>query len=499
MTDAPDPQSAEPVPSHRIANGVVKLLTGQLARFSLQFLGTIWLARILDPTDYGLLAMVLVVVGLGEIFRDFGLSLAAVQARTLSRAEQSNLFWANSLIGVALALICIPCAPLVAGFFDEPRLVPVTMVLASVFVLNGMATQYRANLNRELKFGGLALVDVGAQGIGLIAGVTAAYGGLGYWSLVIQQVTYAAAALVVASAITGWMPRRYDRTVSVRPFFSFGWPLVVTQLVGYASRNADTVVIGHAFGASPLGLYNRAFQLLMLPLNQLNAPSTQVALPVLSRLRDDRERFDRHLLRGQGTMALLICALMLFSGAHSEAIVSLLFGEKWLDSAPLFSILALAGCAQAVGYATYWCFLALGATRSNMVYSILSRTVMIGIVVAGATWGVTGVAAGYTIAVTLSWPFGLWWISRFHGCPGLRMFVNGLKAFLIGVLVVAPTLLAERLVDDGHPLVVLGVAAALLLLSIGVSCLIPAIRRDYAALVDFMSGAIAGRRKVSPP
>ncbi|HEY8590565.1 MAG TPA: lipopolysaccharide biosynthesis protein, partial [Naasia sp.] len=310
------------------SRSAVVTLAGQLSRVVIQFAGVIVLARLLEPQDYGLVAMVLVIIGVGEVFRDFGLSTAAVQAKTLSDDERNNLFWINGGIGLLLAVVAAAVSPLVALLFDDERLVGLTLVLSVTFLLNGIGTQFRADLNRDLRFGPLVVTDIAAQVAGVLAGVLAAVAGWGYWALAGQQIVLAVVMLVGVAVFARWRPSWYRRAVPVRRFLTFGAEVVGAQLLGYASKNIDTLVIGTTLGATPLGYYNRAYQLLALPLSQINAPATRVALPVLSKLQSDRHRFGDYLLAGQTAMLHLVLALFSISGALAVPLVTTVLGEK---------------------------------------------------------------------------------------------------------------------------------------------------------------------------
>ncbi|MDQ1733125.1 MAG: hypothetical protein QOK10_3284, partial [Pseudonocardiales bacterium] len=273
------------------ARGAAVTMGGQGVRMVIQIASVIILAKLLTPHDYGVVAMVLAVAGIADIFRDFGLSSAAVQAKSLSHAQRNNLFWLNSALGLLLCLIVAAGSPLIASFYHEREVRGIALALSLTFLLNGLATQFRADLDRHLRFGQLALVDIGTQVAGLVVGVVLAVNGAGYWALVAQQLLNSALTLAAVAILAGWLPRRPTRNAEMSGLLRFGWHLVGTQLIGYATNNVDSVVIGHRFGAAPLGFYNRAFQLLMAPLTQVRAPTTTVALPVLSRIESDNKRY----------------------------------------------------------------------------------------------------------------------------------------------------------------------------------------------------------------
>ncbi|NMG46087.1 oligosaccharide flippase family protein [Aromatoleum toluvorans] len=421
--------AASPALSRLAARGALLTMSGQACKLLLQFGGIVVLARLLAPGDYGLLAMVTAIVGIGEVLRDFGLSSASVQARSVSAAQRSNLFWINSAIGLLLALAVFAAAPAIAAFYGQPALQPIAQALAPTFLLNGLATQFRAQLNRDLRFGRLAAAEVGGQACGLVAGITLALRGHGYWALVAQQLGQAAATLLLLAVTSGWRPGLPSRGAGMGGFLRYGGNLMSTQLVVYLSRNIDTLLIGQRFGADLLGLYNRASQLLMLPLNQINAPATSIALPVLSRLHDDAGRYGRFLLHGQAVMLHVTVAIFAFAGAQAEPLIVLVLGPQWAPAVPIFRILAVGGAFQVAAQASYWVFLSKGLTGSNLRFTLVSRVLLIAGIVFGARWGTLGVATAGAVGVALAWLGGLVWL-RHSGAPVGAMGRNALRVML---------------------------------------------------------------------
>jgi hypothetical protein len=163
----------------RAARGGGTVLIGQISRIVIQIVSVSVLARLLSPSDYGLVAIVIAIVGVGEIFRDFGLSTAAVQAKVLTNDQRDKLFWLNTGIGLLLTLTCALAAPLVASAFHQESLTPITRVLSFTFLLNGLAAQHEADLNRHLRFAALVTVSVGSQAIGTVIAVIFAALGAG--------------------------------------------------------------------------------------------------------------------------------------------------------------------------------------------------------------------------------------------------------------------------------------------------------------------------------
>lgn len=411
----------------RAARGAAVTLGGQAGRIILQLTSVVVLSRLLTPTEYGLVAMVLVVAGFAEIFRDFGLSSAAVQAPSLSRGQRDNLLWINGGIGVLLAAIIFLAAPLVAAIYHNDQLVNLTRVMSTLFIVNGFSTQYRASLNRSLRFKSLALVDVTSPAIALVLAIVLAVAGWGYWALALQQIGQALATLVLLVVASRWLPHRYDRTQSMGSLLRFGWNLVATQMVNYVANNVDSFTIGVRFGSAPLGLYNRGFQLVFNPVNQIRTPVSTVAIPVLSRLQDDDRRYDDFVTRGQVALGYTLVAGLGIVISGSVPLTRILLGPKWYDVAPILSLLAIAAAFQTLAFVGYWVYVSRGITGALFRYSILFVPIKIACVVAGSHWGVVGVAAGYALSHTLEWPMSLWWLSRSTRVSTRRLVEGALR------------------------------------------------------------------------
>ena len=183
------------------------------------------------------------------------------------------------------------------------------------------------------------------------------------------------------------------------------------------NSSVDTYAIAFTLGPDQLGIYNRAFQLLMRPLNQLRAPSTTVALPVLSRLRDDPARAAKYVLHGQLALGYPLVGLMAVAAGAAAPIVQVFLGPNWTAVTPVFAILAVAGAFQTLSYVGNWVYLARGLTPQLFWYSIVSLTIKVICVVIGVNWGVVGVAIGWAVATAIAWPISLWWLSRLTDLP----------------------------------------------------------------------------------
>ncbi|MDR1998764.1 MAG: lipopolysaccharide biosynthesis protein [Frankiaceae bacterium] len=370
------------------------------------------LARFLTPADFGLVASVTALAGVAGLLRDFGLSSAAVQAKTLTNEERTNLFWANLSLGIGCAAVICACAPLIESLYGNARLGPVAWALSTVFVFSAAATQFTADLSRSLKFKLIIAAELcGYIGSNIVA-IALAVLGAGFWAIVAQQVSAAVIAMTGMIVATSWRPGWPRRDVSIKRFFRFGGGLLGAQLIHYATNNIDSVLLGAVKGPAVLGIYSRAYQLLLMPLNQTLVPLTRVALPVLSKVQDRQEAFDSYLRKAQTVGCYGTATIFALMTALSAPIVEILFGAGWGGVVPVLAILSAGGVLRANSQISYWAFLARGRTGAQFRIDLYSRPFMIAMIVAGLPWGAIGVAIGSSGAYAMYWLVSLLYAGR---------------------------------------------------------------------------------------
>jgi O-antigen/teichoic acid export membrane protein len=397
----------------RAARGGAVTMVSQGLRFALMLVSTAVLGRLLTPEDYGLVGLVAIVMGFVALFKDLGLAAATIQREELSQREVSTLFWLNLGFSLGVALLTAAVAPLVARFFGEPRLTAVTMAYAAGFIFGGLAIQHEALLRRRMRFAALAGANLAALVVNAVTTVALAWAGLGYWALVYGQLALGLAYAVCLWGVCGWRPGRPGRLSEVRPLLAFGRDLTGFTVVNYFSRNLDNLLIGRVWGAMQLGFYAKAYQLLLLPLDQVNEPVTAVAVPALSRLGEDPERYRRAYLRLLEKVAMATMPLMAFMIASSDWIVRVVLGPQWGETARIFMLLGVSGLFQPVANTTGWLLISQGRARHLAQWGLIGGCISVAAIVAGLRWGPAGVALSYSLArVLVHDPLLYWWVGR---------------------------------------------------------------------------------------
>ncbi|WP_158265607.1 lipopolysaccharide biosynthesis protein [Blastopirellula marina] len=383
-----------------VRGGAITIAT-QGFRFVMRTGSTAILARMLAPEDFGLISMVTVVVGFTEILNNAGLAAATIQRKEITHAQVSTLFWANVAISSILTLIVAAMSPLISWFYQEPKLLNVTLVLSTSIFFGGLPIQHQALLRRTMEFGRLAIIHSVALFACVGIAIIMAWWGMGYWSLVAMTVAFSVVAAILSFLISGWMPNLPSRGSGAREMLHFGLGVSSFTIVNYISRNFDNFLIGWRWGAGPLGVYSKAYGLLLLPSAQISSPAMAAFMPMLCRLNDQPEKFRAVFKQIIQALSLLTMPGVASMIVAADAAVYVFLGDQWNAAVPVFQILGFAAIFECVFGTLAQPLIACGKASTLYRLGLIAAIPTIASFIIGLPFGPKGVAAGYTISNTL--------------------------------------------------------------------------------------------------
>jgi PST family polysaccharide transporter len=404
-----------------LRGGVAKLF-GQGLNFVLRVVYMIVLARLLTPTDFGLVAMVTVITGIYGMFTTAGLSSATVQKVDVSDEQISTLFWINVIIGAAFAVLCVATAPVLAAFYKEPQLLQITFALAAGFLFTGAGVQHYALLQRHLRYVMITAIDAGSQVIATLIGIGLALAGFGYWSLVAATVALPAGTTLFSWLAVRWIPGRPRWTADIRSMLHFGTTVTANNLIVYVGYNLEKVLLGRAWGPDVLGLYGRAYQLVSMPTDYINGAIGGVAFSALSRLQSDPATLRSYFLKGYSLALSMTLPISMFCGLFANEIILIVFGPKWVEAAAIYRLLTPTVLVFAVINPLAWLMLSTGLQgRSLRIGLVLAPIVMVSYCI-GLPYGPAGVALSYSTAMVLWVTPHIWWCLQGTGISMRDLF-----------------------------------------------------------------------------
>ncbi len=303
-------------------------------------------------------------------------------------------------VSVRAMLLVSSLSPLIAWFYKTPELKWVAMALSCNFLINGMAVQHQALLNRQMRFVAIAIIQIGSMLAGISVAIIMALQDFGYWALVFNSITISVCTVMGAWIASGWLPGLPQRDVGVGSMVKFGSDIVGFNIINYFSRNLDNILIGRYHGSGALGLYSKAYQLLMMPITNLRDPLNKVAMPTLSRLQNEPEQYRNYYKKLLSILSTVSIPFVMFMFVCSDRIISLVLGAQWLEASALFKILALAGLIQTVSSTKSLVLLSEGKSRKFLWPGAANALVISTAFTIGLPWGAKGVATAYTISTT---------------------------------------------------------------------------------------------------
>jgi PST family polysaccharide transporter len=421
----------------------------QLAKLVFQIAYQIAMARLLVPEQFGIVAMASPIFAFAVLIGDLGLSQAAIQRESVTEAQLSILFWANLAVTAVLVVVLIACSSLIADFYREPMVAPVLSVMAAALVIGALGSQHLVLLNRKLRFATLATIDLASFFAGASLAVEAASLGFGLWSLIVQQVVSTTVMTVALWTTVRWRPARPRRFSDGSGLLRFGADVTAANVAGFFARNVDNVLIGRIWGDAPLGLYDRAYKLLLLPLNQLVGPMSKIAVPLLSRVMGDDSAYRRAYFLMLELIIILTFPGALFALITREQLILVLLGAQWAAVAPIFGVLAIGALFAPIGGSMTWLLISQGRTRELRNYSVVSSVGFVLGIVGGLPWGPLGVATGYVAFGLIQGPL-MWDFVTRTGPADRSSFWSALVPYVLGCLPVAGViLLLQHTLPDG--------------------------------------------------
>ena len=382
----------------RSVRGGVFTMTAQAFKVLAQLATIVILARLLSPNDFGVFAIVMSLLGILELFKDLGLSSAIVQRETITERQASTLFWYNAGLGVIVAAILAGSGPLLSGFYGQPVLAVLAPAAAATLVVTGLSVQHLALLRRQMRFKTLAVVQTGAEFFGMAAAITAAVHGLGVWSLVVQRAVWCAVLALGAWSMSRWIPGRMGAWHDVRSLVTFGGNATGAMVLGNVSNNVYKLLIGWYWGAAPLCLFERTQKIVMMPVRNINIPLSTVSLPMLSRLQSEPGRYRKAYLALVERVAMLMGPAAGLLVVAAEPVTTFVFGQDWLDAAPILAWLGISVLYMPVTYTLSWLYMSQDRTKEMLRAGLINTGISMAAFMAALPFGPVAIAATVSLS-----------------------------------------------------------------------------------------------------
>ena len=373
------------------------------------FIVSIVLARVLDPSVYGTVALVTVFTTILQVFVDSGMGSALIQKKDADDLDFSSVFYFN--IGVCSILygIMFLCAPLIAAFYKMDELTPVIRVLSLIVVISGIKNVQQAYVSRNMLFKRFFFSTLGGTIGAAIVGIVMAYNGFGVWALVAQMLFNAAVDTTILWITVKWRPKKMFSWARLKALFSYGWKLLASALLDTVYNELRQLVIGKIYSKEDLAHYNQGEKFPKLIVSNINTSIDSVLLPTMSKAQDDPDQVKKMTRRAIKTSTYVMMPAMVGLAVCADALVSLILTEKWLPCVPFLRIFCFTFAFWPIHTANLNAIKAMGRSDLFLKLEIIKK--IMGIIALVSTMWISVMAMAYSLLVTSvlsqiinSWP-----------------------------------------------------------------------------------------------
>lgn len=365
------------------------------------FISNIVLARLLSPADFGCVGLITVFINFSDDFINGGFASALIQKKSPTQADYSSVFYLNLSIALICYAILFVFSPAIAKFYHIPILCDILRIQGIVMIFNAFGVVQTNILQKQLNIKRLAIADNISSLLGSIAGIIAAYKGIGVWSLVIRYVGVYFFYVFFIWIIDSWKPSLTFSFKSIRELFKFGGFMLLSNITDTVYNNIQSLIIGRVFSDSDLGQFTQARKLEEIPVMGLASVVSTVSFPLYSKLQDDKESLLCLLHRNTKTITYLSFPLMVLLFLVSEPLMILLFGDKWLPAVPYFRILCISGLITTINVTNKDLITAMGCSRLYFYSQLIYKITGVLFILFGLRWGIEGMIWGRVFAYYL--------------------------------------------------------------------------------------------------
>lgn len=372
------------------------------------FIVSIVLARLIGPREFGLIAIVLIMVELSNVIVDGGFNSALIQKKNPTSSDFSTILYVSLAVSLILYALLYVTAPYIALFYSEPRLTDIVRILCLILFIKAFNSVQNAYVSKNMLFKKAFLCNFSASLFSGAIGVLMAYLGFGIWALVTQQIMLQLGVCTIMWLYVRWRPTLAFSKTALFTLFSFGWKIFMTNTLVALSKNVRGLFIGKMFGASDLAFFERGKQFPHIIIDNLSATIQSVLFPVFANKQDDTETVKVLLRRSIKTYGLLVFPVMIALIVMAKPVIILVLTEKWLPTLPFVQIFSLAYLLMPIQTANMQVITALGRSDLLLKMEIGKKVLEFAILIVSLMMGVYAVAWGVVLYVMLSFFINLY-------------------------------------------------------------------------------------------
>ncbi|MDX1652601.1 MAG: lipopolysaccharide biosynthesis protein [Brumimicrobium sp.] len=407
----------------------------QFANQLIGFVISIFLARLLMPEEFGLIAMLAIFIGLGGALIDSGLTQSIIRTVDPDDQDYSTVFYFNLAGSIIIYTVVALCAPLIASFYEQNELTPILRVYALIFVINAFSAIQQTKLTKEMDFKSQMLASTPSLILGGATGIIMAIQGFGVWSLVwsylVQSLTYT----IQLWFWSDWRPIWFFSKEKFKHHFFFGFKLTLTGIIDTIYIHAYPIIIGKFFAPAQVGYYSKADGLKQLPVNVFSGIIGKITYPLFSEIQNDDIRMKQVYKKIMQMVIFLVAPTLIFAAVLAEPIFRFLYTEKWLPAVPYFQILCAAGILYPIHYYNLQILNVKGRSDLFLKVEIIKKIILTVTLIVSFQYGIYGLLYGSVFFSLIAFGINTHFSGKFINYTALQQTKDLLPTILLALLV----------------------------------------------------------------
>jgi teichuronic acid exporter len=398
------------------------------------FIVAIILARILSPSDFGILALITVFINIASVFVEGGLNTALIQKKDSDEVDYSSVFFVSLLIAVFLYVLLFFLAPPIARLYNSAQLVPVIRVLSVILIPGSVNSIQIAILSKKMQFRKIFTCNILSAIISAIIGITCALMKYGVWALVAQQLSNQFSIIIIMAVVVKWRPKRQFSKERLGTLVSYGWKILASNLINAIFLNVRSLIIGKLFSSEQLGYYNRGLQFPQIIMQNVDGAMQSVMLPVYSSRQDEKDSVKKMVRRSIVTSTYVIFPMMVGLAIIAKPLVTILLTSKWLPCVPYLQVYCVTFMIMPIHTANIQSIKAMGYSNITLKLEVIRKVVEATVLVISINFGVFGIAVGSLISTLISLIVNLFPNNKILKYTYLEQFKDILPALLLALI-----------------------------------------------------------------
>lgn len=415
----------------KAVSGLIWTFTQQFSVQAINVVIGIVLARVLTPGIFGLIGMLTVFIAIGTSLMDSGMTSSLIRTNDATQNDYSTVFFVNLIFSVLLYCILYACAPLIADFYHQPILSPITRVYTLSFIIRAFVGVQTTKLTKEMRFKEQMFMQIPSTIAGGLLGVFLAYKGYGVWSLVWMNLAQSSLFTIQHWIFSGWTPSLIIDRSRLKYHLHFGYKLTISGLIDAVYANIYRIVIGRYFSASDVGYYSQARNLQMLPINNISNALNKVTYPLFASVKNDNVKLKEAYRKLLHQVIFWVAPMMLLAIVVAKPLFILLLTDKWLPAVPFFQLLCLSGILYP--FHTYNLNILNVKGRSDLFLKLeIIKKVFITVGIAVSIfYGIYALLYFQVIASVFAFCVNTWYSGKFIDYSGRQQMMEAMPAILV--------------------------------------------------------------------